>query len=318
MARMAPRRAAGPTVPQPGHRKPVNRRRSVKPWNQRVAPYLFVLPNMLIFGLFVIYPAINNFNISMYDSGNGRDFTYVGGGNYQGMLSEAEFWSAARHTVIFAVFFVTLTTVVSIGLALLLNQKIKGRAFFRTVFFLPVVISPVVVGLIWGWIFERKNGLLNSLLGAAGLGEPGWLVNSTLAMAVVIFVGLWLHVGFYVLIVLAGLQGIDSTYYEAARMDGASGWQQLRLITLPLLRPTTMVVVILSLINGFQAFDYIWTLTGGGPVGGTTLMVQYIYEHAFQSPVQYGSAAAAAVVLFCAVFALTVLNYLYNQRKESA
>jgi len=318
MARTVPRRTAGPTMPGSGRRGSGHRRRSVKPWNQRLAPYLFVLPNMLIFGLFVIYPAINNFNISLYDSGNGRDFTYVGGSNYQGMLSESEFWSAARHTVIFAVCFVTLTTVVSIGLALLLNQKIKGRAFFRTVFFLPVVISPVVVGLIWGWIFERKNGLLNSLLGGAGLGQPGWLVNSTLAMAVVIFVGLWLHVGFYILIVLAGLQGIDSTYYEAARMDGASGWQQLRLITLPLLRPTTMVVVILSLINGFQAFDYIWTLTGGGPVGGTTLMVQYIYEHAFQSPVQYGAAAAAAVVLFCAVFALTVINYLYNQRKESA
>ncbi|MBC9727887.1 sugar ABC transporter permease [Streptomyces sp. TRM68367] len=273
---------------------------------------------MLIFGVFVIYPAINNFNISLYDSSNGRDFTYAGGKNYQELFSSDEFWAAARHTVVFAVCFVALTTVVSIGLALLLNQKIKGRAFFRTVFFLPVVLSPVVVGLVWGWIFERNNGLLNTLLDAAGLGKPGWLVDDTLAMGVVIFVGLWMHVGFYILIILAGLQGIDPNYYEAARMDGASSWQQLRHITLPLLRPTTMVVVILSMIAGFQAFDYIWTLTGGGPVGGTTLMIQYIYQNAFQSPIQYGLASAAAVVLFCSVFALTVLNYLYNQRKESA
>lgn len=311
MTSAPPRRTAG-RAPQRARR-----RRTVKPWNQRMAPYLFILPNMLIFSVFVIYPAIDNFNISLYDSRNGRDFTYAGGENYQELFGSEEFWGAARHTVVFAAAFVVLTTVVSVGLALLLNQRIKGRAFFRTVFFLPVVLSPVVVGLIWGWIFERNNGLLNTLLDGAGLGKPGWLVDDTLAMGVVIFVGLWMHVGFYILIILAGLQGIDPTYYEAARTDGASAWQQLRHVTLPLLRPTTMVVVILSLIAGFQAFDYIWTLTGGGPVGATTLMIQYIYENAFQSPIQYGLASAAAVVLFCSVFALTLLNYLYNQRKES-
>jgi ABC-type sugar transport system permease subunit len=282
-----------------------------------VAPYLFVLPNMAIFGLFVIYPAINNVNISLYDSSNGRDFTYVGTENYGELFGAEEFWAAARHTAVFAVCFVVLTTVVSIGLALLLNQNIRGRAFFRTVFFLPVVISPVVVGLIWGWIFERNNGLLNTALDGVGLGKPGWLVDGTLAMAVVIGVGLWMHLGFYILIILAGLQGIDPNYYEAARIDGATRWQQLRLITLPLLRPTTLVVVILSLIAGFQAFDYIWTLTGGGPIGATTLMIQYIYTNAFQTPIEYGLAAAAAVVLFCTVFALTVLNYLFAQRKDA-
>jgi alpha-1,4-digalacturonate transport system permease protein len=295
----------------------VRRRRSVKPWNQRVAPYLFVLPNMVIFGLFVIYPAINNVNISLYDSSNGRDFTYAGTENYAELFGAEEFWDAARHTAVFAGFFVVLTTILSIGLALLLNQNIKGRAFFRTVFFLPVVISPVVVGLIWGWIFERNNGMLNVVLDGVGLGKPGWLVDDTLAMVVVIGVGLWLHLGFYILIILAGLQGIDPAYYEAARIDGATSWQQLRLVTLPLLRPTTMVVVILSLIAGFQAFDYIWTLTGGGPIGATTLMIQYIYTNAFQTPIEYGLAAAAAVVLFCTVFAVTVLNYLFAQRKES-
>ncbi|MGA8113643.1 MAG: sugar ABC transporter permease [Actinocatenispora sp.] len=293
------------------------RRRKVKPWNQRLAPYLFVLPNMVIFGVFVIYPAINNFNISAYDSSNGRTFTFAGTGNYRELLSTADFWVAARSTVVFAVCFVVLVTVCSIGLALLLNQRLRGRAFFRAVFFLPVVLSPVVVGLVWGWIFDRSNGLLNTLLRSVGLPGPGWLVNGTLAMAVVIFVGLWIHVGFYTLIILAGLQGIDPAYYEAATVDGASGWQRFRLITLPLLRPTTMVVVILSLIAGFQAFDYIWTLTGGGPVGATTLMVQYIYQNVFQSPIRYGLAAAASVVLFVTVFALTLLNFLYNQRKEA-
>jgi ABC-type sugar transport system permease subunit len=291
--------------------------RRAKPWNQRLAPYLFVLPNMLIFGVFVVYPAINNFNISLYDSRNGRDFTFVGGANYEELFSSDAFWSAARATAVFAVCFVVLTTVLSVALALLLNRRIKGRAFFRAVFFLPVVLSPVVVGLIWSWIFDRGNGLLNTVLAGMGLGRPGWLVDGGLAMTVVIFVGLWMHLGFYILIILAGLQGIDPTYYEAARMDGATSWQQLRQITLPLLRPTTMVVMILSLIAGFQAFDYIWTLTGGGPIGATTLMVQYIYENAFQSPIRYGLAAAASVVLFVTVFALTLLNFLYGRRREA-
>jgi alpha-1,4-digalacturonate transport system permease protein len=292
-------------------------RRRVKPWNQRWAPYLFVLPNMLIFGVFIIYPAINNFNISLYDSTNGRTFRYVGTQNYSELFEDAEFWAAARATAIFAVCFVVLCTVASIALALVLDKPLRGRGAFRAVFFLPVLLSPVVVGLVWGWIFERGNGLANTVLRGVGLGEAGWLVNGNLAMAVVVFVGLWTHVGFYTMIILAGLQGIDPVYHEAAMMDGASPWERLRHVTLPLLRPTTMVVVVLSTIAGFQAFDFIWTLTGGGPVGATTLMVQYVYQHAFQSPIRYGLAAAGSVVLFCTIFGITLLNFLYNQRKAS-
>jgi alpha-1,4-digalacturonate transport system permease protein len=293
------------------------RRRHIKPWNQRIAPYLFVLPNMAIFAVFIIYPAINNFNISAYDSNNGRTFRYVGGRNYSELVSNAEFWSAARATAIFALCFVVLVTAASIGLALLLDQRIPGRGLFRAVFFLPVLLSPVVVGLIWGWIFDRKNGLANNLLRGIGLGEADWLVNGTLALVVVIFVALWTHVGFYGMIILAGLQGIDPAYYDAAKIDGSSSWQRLRYVTLPLLRPTTMVVVILSMIAGFQAFDFIWTLTGGGPVGATTLMVQYLYQKAFESPIRYGLASAGSVVLFCTIFGLTLINFLYNRQRTA-
>ncbi|MBO0867095.1 MAG: sugar ABC transporter permease [Micromonosporaceae bacterium] len=286
--------------------------------NQRVAPYLFVLPNMLIFGVFIIYPALNNFNISLYDSTNGRTFRYVGGANYQELVDNADFWSAARATVVFVVCFVVLVTVASIGLAVLLDQRIRGRGVFRAIFFLPVLLSPVVVGLVWGWIFDRNNGLANTVLRGIGLGQPGWLVDGTLATVVVIFVGVWTHVGFYTMIMLAGLQGIDPTYHEAAMIDGASRWQRFRSVTLPLLRPTTMVVVILSMITGFQAFDFIWTLTGGGPVGATTLIVQYIYMHAFQSPIRYGLASAGSVILFCTIFGLTAINFLYNRRRSAA
>ncbi len=283
----------------------------------RLAPYLFVLPNMLVFGLFTIWPAINGFNVSLYDSRNGRTFRYVGGENYQRIVADTEFWSAVRHTLVFVVCFVVISTVAAIALAVLLDAQRRGRAFFRAAFFLPVLLSPVVVGLIWEWVLDRKIGLLNTTLALFGAGQPGWLVDPTLALAATVWVGIWTHIGFYTLITLAGLQGIDPALHEAARIDGATAWQRFRNVTLPLLRPTTLVVIILSTITGFQAFDFIYTLTGGGPIGATTLIVQYVYENAFLSPIRYGLASAGAVLLFITVLGVTLLNYLIGRRSEA-
>lgn len=289
-------------------------RRSTAP---RLAPYLFVLPNMLVFGLFTIWPAISGFNISLYDSSNGRTFEYVGTENYQRILSDPQYWETARNTLVYTIAFVVLVTVASLALAILLNAQQRGKGALRAAYFVPVVISPVVVGLIWGWVLTRQNGVVNELLRGVGLPAPGWLLDPSLAMLVIILVGVWVNLGFFTMILLAGLQSIDPNLYEAAKLDGATVWNQVRQITLPLLRPTTMVVVILAAINGFQAFDYIWTLTGGGPVGATTLMVQYIYENAFQSPIQYGLASAAGVIFFVVVFGVTMLNYLVGRRREA-
>ncbi|GDY31760.1 carbohydrate ABC transporter permease [Gandjariella thermophila] len=300
-----------------GELAPTTRRRRRRLTSRAVAPYLFILPNMVVFGLFTIWPALNSFNISLYDSGNGRRFNWVGTDNYREILSDPEFWGVARHTAVFVVGFVVLVTVAATALALLLNAQVRGRGLFRAAYFLPVLISPVVVGLIWNWALERQNGLVNTVLGAMGLGAPGWLLNPNLAMGVTIFVGLWTHLGFYAMILLAGLQGIDPSLYDAARIDGAGAWQRVRTITLPLLRPTTLVVVVLATIAGFQAFDFIYTLTGGGPVGATTLIVQYIYLKAFESPIRYGLASAAGVILFLTVFGVTLLNYAIGRRREA-
>ncbi|OYO18665.1 sugar ABC transporter permease [Enemella dayhoffiae] len=283
-----------------------------------VAPYLFVLPNMLVFIAFTIIPAGYMFNMSLFDSKNGRTFEPVGFGNFTEIATDGEFARILWQTAIFTVFFVVLTVVFATLFAVLLNDQFRGRTFFRAVLFLPSLLSAVVIGLIWGWMFERSNGLINVVGSSFGLPEIPWLVNENLALGVVIFVGLWMHTGFYTLIVLAGLQGIDPNVYEAARVDGASTMQRFFRITWPLLRPTTLVVLILSTISGFQSFDFIWTLTGGGPVGSTTLIVQYIYEKGFSTPSRYGLAAAGGVVLFFIVFVLTMFNFWYGRRKEAA
>ncbi|WP_353648130.1 sugar ABC transporter permease [Nakamurella sp. A5-74] len=302
----APAEASRP--PRPVRGGSVTRRRW---W----VPILFVAPNMIVFGLFTIWPAINGFNISLFDSSNGRTFTPVGSQNYQEILSDPEFRSVVLHTLIFVVGFVIGCVLFGTVLALLLNAQRRGRGLLRAAYFLPVVISPVVVGLIWSWALTRQNGLVNAVLSSWGLGKPGWLSEPGLAMISVVGVGLWTHVGFYAMILLAGLQSIPANLNEAATIDGASAWQQIRRITLPLLRPTMLVVLVLATISGFQAFDYIYTLTGGGPVGATTLIVQYIYEKAFQSPIQYGLAAAGGVLFFVVVFAVTLINYFLGRRK---
>lgn len=286
-------------------------------WGIRIAPYLFLIPNMVIFAVFTIYPALNGFNMSLYESNNGRTFRFVGLENYQRILTDSEFWDVVRNTAIYAIVFVVLGTVVALAAAALVNAQNRGKTFFRAVFFIPVLVSPVVVGLIWNWMLERENGLVNIALGWVGIPPLPWLVDGTWAMVGIILVGIWMQMGFYMLILLAGLQAIDPALYEAARMDGANWWQQFRVITVPLLQPSVVVVVVLATIHGFQSFDFIWTLTGGGPVGATTLMVQYIYENGFQSPIRYGIATAGGVLLFLTVFTLTLINWLISRKREA-
>lgn len=280
-------------------------------------PYLFVAPNMLIFLTFIIWPAIRGFQISFYDSIDGRTFTPVGTGNYRAIFGDPIVAEVAKNTAIYVVFYVIISTLLSIAFALIVNEQKFAKGFFRAILFLPVMLSPIVVGLIWNDVLDRKVGPLNALLQAVGGGSPGWLVEPKLGMIAVIFVGVWVHLGFYSIILLAGLQGIDRSLLEAASMDGATRPQIIRTIILPLLKPTTLVILILATIHGFQSFDFIYTLTGGGPLGATTLIVQYIYDRAFQTPIQYGLGSAAGVILFMIIFAFTALNFLLGKKREA-
>ena len=221
------------------------------------------------------------------------------------------FWRAVFNTAWFALLQVGLMVLAALVTALVLNRKIIGRGFFRGVFFYPVLLSPVVVALIWKWILQRE-GLLNALLQGAGVTGTVWLNDAGWAFFWSVLVSIWAHMGFYTLILLAGLQAIPADLYEAAQMDHASPWRRFSRITLPLLMPNLLVVVVLALIRAVQIFDEVFVLTGGGPGSATLFIVQFIYQTAFSESIRlYGLAAAASLVLAASLLVLTLAQLRY-------
>ena len=283
--------------------------------------YLFVLPNLLIFGIFILFPMLLNFYYA-FTSGTHLypgDRPFVGTANFQTLFdckdffapnscSQDIFWRSVFNTAGFVVFQVVGMVGIALLTALALNRRIRARGFFRGVFFYPVLLSPVVVGLIWKWILQR-DGVLNGIVVALGGDRLPFLLNADWARAWVIFVSIWAQMGFYMLILLAGLQSIPAELYEAGEIDGTNGWSSFRFITLPLLMPTMLVVLVLSLIRAVQVFDQPYVLTGGGPGTATNYIVQYIYRIGFDpNAPQYGMAAAASVVLAVVLLVLTLVQ----------
>jgi alpha-1,4-digalacturonate transport system permease protein len=283
--------------------------------------WMFVAPNLAILGLFTFLPiAVNLYfaftgGVQLYPSE--RPFT---GLENLGTLFDCEnyldpstcrkdlFWRAIYNTGEFALLQVVLMVAFALVTALVLNRKILGRGFFRGVFFYPVLLSPVVVALIWKWVLQRE-GVLNAVLANAGASPVGWLSDASWAFFWCVFVSIWAHMGFYTLILLAGLQAIPADLYEAAEMDSASPWRRFSRITLPLLMPNLIVVLVLGLIRAVQIFDEVFVLTGGGPGSATTFIVQFIYQTGFAESIhQYGLAAAASLVLALSLLILTMLQ----------
>jgi len=291
----------------------------------------FLLPNLLVFGVFVIIPLILNFAYSM-TGGNAillGDRSYVGGEQYGRLIDcqnylqpltcrEDFFWTAVRNTGVFVFFQVSLMVGVSLITALILNRNIAGRGFFRAVFFFPVLLSPVVVGLIWRWILQRE-GLLNLIVVNLGMEPVNWLSDRFWAFSAAVGVSTWAHMGFFTLILLAGLQAIPKDLYEAAEMDATPPARVFRRITLPLLGPNLAVVLVLALIRGVQIFDEAYVLTGGGPGTSTMFLTQYIYEVGFASVLRNpGLAAAASILMGGVLVALTLVQLFLSRRAERA
>lgn len=290
--------------------------------------YVFLAPNIAFFSLFVFLPI----GISLWFSITGgtqlfpSERPYVGAQHYRALADcgsfldpascrEDHFWRGVANTLKFTLFQMVAMVGTALVTALVLNMKIRARGFFRAVYFFPVLLSPVVVALIWKWILQR-DGLLNAALTLSGgekilfFVEPGW------AMFWAVFVSVWAHMGFYTLILLAGLQAIPADIYEAAEMDGTPPMRVLTRLTLPLLWPNLVVVLVLVLIRAVQTFDEVFVLTGGGPGTATLMVVQYIYETAFANQVQnFGLTSAASVLLGLLLFALTLIQLGVARRK---
>lgn len=272
---------------------------------EQLTGYGFLLPDLLGLLVFVIVPIGYAFFISLHEWNALSPMRWTGFSNYQDLWTDRQFWHSLKITAIYTVSYVPILYVVSLGLALLVNQRLPFMPFFRTLFFIPVVLSLVVSSLMWKYIFDERAGLLNYLIGFLGIAPQSWLGSIELALPAIITVSVWIQMGYFMVIFIAGLQDVPGIYYDAAKIDGASAWQSLWYITLPLLRPTSLFVVVISLIGSFQVFDQIWVMTRGGPANATQVTVVYIYQQAFQYlNLGYGSAMAFALFLIILVFSL--------------
>ena len=296
----------------------------------RRMPYAFLAPNMILFLIFVFAPIALAIAYSMTGGGNIllSDRPFVGLQNYADLMSCEDFgnpatcefdlfWTAVHNTGWYVTANTAGTFIAALVTALILNRLIVSKAFFRALFFYPVLLSPVVVGLIWKW-FLHRNGLLNAALDGVTDERIIFLLDVNWARFWLVYVSIWFHMGFFTLIILAGLQAIPGYVYEAAKIDGASRWRVFTRITLPLLAPNLLVVFVLLLIRSVQVFDEAWVLTdGGGPGTSNLFIVQFIYETAFASDLTlYGLASAASVLMGLALLILTLVQLWFGKRME--
>jgi raffinose/stachyose/melibiose transport system permease protein len=295
--------------------QPAGRRPYIRPYQ----PYLFVLPGFLIYAVFVLVPIIQTARYSLTDWTGFSDPILIGFGNYSALINDRDFWNALGHNFFFAIFYTILPILLGLFLTSLLTRgKLRGLSLFRTGLFLPQVMSPVVVGIIWRWLFEL-NGPINQFLEGIGLGEwtQAWLGDFFWAPFAVGAVGTWVEYGLAMVLFIAGAQAIDEDLYDAAKVFGANAWQQFRYVTLPGLRQQILVAVVITFIASMRIFDLVYVLTRqGGPGKQTTVVSILIYLEAFQKR-NAGYAAAMAVVLTLIIVSISAL-VLYLQSRRDA
>lgn len=278
-------------------------------WRERSA-YVFIAPGVIIFSVFTLAALIFAFYLTFHRwSIIEPDKPYVGTQNYQDMIHDERFVQSVLNTIYFTGASVPLTMIIGLGLALLLNQPIRGRAMFRTAYYLPVVTPFVVSALLWKWLYNGEFGLFNYyLLRTKIIDEPLlWLSDKDLAMPAVVLMSVWSGVGFSMVVYLAGLQAIPAQLYESAKIDGAGMWRRIRYVTIPLLRPTTLFLLVIGIIGSLQVFTQIFVMTSGGPVNRTTTMVYYMYLWAFKY-YDMGYASTLAFALFAMLLVFTALQ----------
>ena len=300
-----PTLTASPVSPEPVAAPPRRRRRW---WNSReaIAGYIFVGPMVLLFAVFRIWPALYGIVLAFGEYTLRRTYKFVGLDHFVHLFQDPIFWDALKVTFIFAAIQMPLAMIVSLAMAQLCNRVMRGIGFYRSIFFLPTVTSSVLIALVFMWIFSG-SGPINALLGVFGIDPVGWLTDRFWVLPTLAILSVWSSFGYNMLILLAGMLAIPTEYYEAASLDGASGWQKFWHITLPNLKPALFFVLIIETIKSLQTFDSIFVMTGGGPARGSYTLTFMIYDQGF-GYFDFGYASAAGVVLLIITLALSLIQ----------
>ncbi|MBS7430529.1 sugar ABC transporter permease [Virgibacillus pantothenticus] len=287
-------------------------------WEKTLKAGLYLLPALLIIGVFNLYPIVKSFFMSFYtDYDYFEDTVYERGlDNYTYIFTDEAFWESMSNTFIYVLGVVPISIVLSLGIAIMLNQSIRLRGLFRTIYFIPFVTSVVAVSIVWRWIFHTEYGVLNYFLGFFGINAIEWLTDPQWAMPSLIILAVWKGLGYNIIIFLAGLQNVSKQYYLAAQIDGASKWERFKNVTVPLISPTTFFISIVSIINAFKVFDEVFALFGGqpGPAGSAQTIVYYIFNRFYQDW-DFGVASAAAYMLFLVIFVFTLIQLYVGKKK---
>lgn len=275
---------------------------------QRLTPYLFLLPALLILGLTVFYPALQAFYLSFtrYEYDLTQPPQWAGFANFRRLWVDPVFWQTLWNTLIYLVGVVPILVVVPLALAILVNQKLRGIQWFRAAYYTPVVISMVVAGIAWRWLYAQ-NGLLNQLLKQLGMDSIPWLTSPKFAIFSLMAVTIWKGLGYYMVIYLAGLQSIPDELYEAGAIDGSDGMLKHWDITVPLMRPYLVLVAVISAISATKVFEEIYIMTQGGPRNSSKTIVYYLYEQGFRE-LEMSYACTIGLVLFLGILVLSILN----------
>lgn len=285
---------------------------AIKSWFEGMA---YLLPSLLLFGVFLFYPLGRTVYLSVFHTDyQGRPTEFAGLAHFAALLQDPSFWHSLKATVLFAVFTVPTTVIISFSLALLVHEKRKGIGIFRTIFASTMAMSVGVASVIWMFMYNPAIGVINRLLSAIGGTPVSWLLDPDTALYAVAVTTIWMNIGFTFLLLLAGLENIDPSLYESARVMGMSYWRQLWTVTVPLVSPTLFFVTTVSLIQALQTFGQIDFLTKGGPVEATNVFVYAIYREAFVN-YQFGPASAQALLLFLIIALVTFLQFRFAERK---
>lgn len=279
---------------------------------------MYVSPALIILTIFNIYPILKSFDMSFYTHYNYyKDIVYTRGlDNFYYIFNDREFLLALKNTFIYVLCVMPISIILSLFVAILLNSNIKFRGFFRTIYFIPFVTSTVAISMVWRWMYHADHGILNYLLQLIGLNPVKWLTDAKWAMPSLIILSVWKSLGYNIVIFLAGLQNIDDRYNFAAKIDGASKWQRIKNITIPLLSPTIFFVCIMTLISSFKVFGEVFALFDKqpGPLNSCLTMVYYIYNK-FYNQYQYGIASAAVLILFIIISLFNLVQFYIGKKK---